>query len=154
MRTHLEALAAKVEAVARTDFDDELTAYLARFLVVRSCGYVEQVVVESCRGYVFGRSGGLVRAFAHSWLERTGNPTPEALARLVRRFDADLGDEFDQFLAADDQLLWREMHFLVDRRNAIAHGVSEGIGPRKALDLVQTASIVADWFILKFNPIR
>jgi hypothetical protein len=43
---------------------------------------------------------------------------------------------------------------LVDRRNQIAHGLSEGVGIRKALDLKITACEVADWFILRFNPLR
>ena len=92
--------------------------------------------------------------FAYSWLERTGNPSPESLTRLVRRFDGTLGDELDSFLDADDQSLRRQVHFLVDRRNQIAHGLNEGVGIRKALDLKGTACDVADWFILKFNPQR
>jgi hypothetical protein len=60
--------------------------------------------------------------------------------------------ELAEMLAAEDELLHRELSLLVDRRNKIAHGHSEGITVRKALDLKQVAVKVADWFILRFNP--
>lgn len=55
-------------------------------------------------------------------------------------------------LAEQDELLHRELSFLLDRRNKIAHGHSEGITVRKALDLKRVAVQIADWFILRFNP--
>jgi len=57
-------------------------------------------------------------------------------------------------LEADDQRLRRELAFLVDRRNKIAHGLNEGIGTVKALALKDVASEAADWFIARFNPGR
>jgi hypothetical protein len=130
----------------------EIQAWLARLLVVRACGYLEQVVFEVFRHYVDGRSGGLVRVFARGWLERTRNPGPDALEEWVARFDASLRDELVLLLDEDDQYLRRELAFLVDRRNRIAHGLNEGIGSRKALLLVDVARRIADWFVLRFNP--
>jgi hypothetical protein len=127
---------------------------LARFLVVRSCGFVEQTVVQVCRGYVAERSGGPVRTFGHSWLERSPNPSPEALALLAGRFDSAWANDLTELLEADDQRLQREVAFLVDRRNKIAHGLNEGIGPAKALMLKDVACEVGDWFIARFNPDR
>lgn len=70
------------------------------------------------------------------------------------RFDSTLASEFAALLDADDQRLRRELAFLVDRRNRISHGLSEGVGLRKALDLSSVSSEVGDWFILKLNPER
>jgi hypothetical protein len=134
------------------DLPDEARQALARFLLLRSCGYLEQVVLEVCRGYVNDRSGGPVRVFANTWLARASNPTPEALCVLVGRFDAGWGQELGDVLGAEDQRLHRELEFLVDRRNRIAHGLNEGIGLQKALVLKGVAYEVADWFILRFNP--
>src|SRR3954452_24059312 len=78
----LEAKLDELIQLIRSDGDtvsDDARAWLARLLVIRSCGFIEQVVVEVQRGYVNAKSGGRVRAFAASWLERTHNPTPERL---------------------------------------------------------------------------
>jgi hypothetical protein len=83
-----------------------------------------------------GRTGGRPSHrsdIASSWLERTRNPTPETLTELIARFDATWRDEFIDLLDSDDERLRRELAFLVDRRNKIAHGLDEGVGRAKAL---------------------
>jgi hypothetical protein len=55
-------------------------------------------------------------------------------------------------LDANDERLARELAFLVDCRNKIAHGLNEGIGSQKALALKDVAVEIADWFVLRFNP--
>jgi hypothetical protein len=150
----LNSLSDLISSSNAQSIDPEIQGWLSRLLVVRSCGYLEQVVVEVCRGYVKYKSGGLVRAFAHSWLERSRNPGPEYLYELVGRFDGSIADEFLALLDADDGRLRRETSFLVDRRNKIAHGLNEGITQSKALQLKGTACELADWFVLKFNPER
>jgi len=140
--------------LTRTSTDVEVAPFLARFLVIRSSGYLEQTVFEVARGYVNGKSGGLVRSFAHSWLEKTRNPTADNLRQLVGRFDQSLREEFDDLMSDDDERLSRELAFLIDRRNQIAHGLSEGINRGKALALKEVATDLADWFILKYNPAR
>lgn len=143
-----------VDALAKQRDRNEELAWLARLLVVRSTGYIEQSVQEISRAFVARKSGGLVRAFAHSWLERSRNPTPDALQELLGRFDSQLAEEFTQFMDDDDQKLRRELSFMVDRRNRIAHGLNEGIGHQKALMLVGVARETTDWFILRLNPMR
>lgn len=136
------------------DLDKNLEVHqaLCRFLVVRSCGYLETATVEICRAYVEAKSGGPVRTFAHSWLERSGNPGTGYLKKLIGRFDSALANEFKEFIADDDGRIRRETDFLVDRRNKIAHGQSEGINQTRAIQLKEISCEVADWFILRFNP--
>lgn len=136
------------------DLDKNLEAHqaLCRFLVVRSCGYLETSTVEICRAYVYAKSGGPVRSFAHSWLERSGNPKPEYLIQFIGRFDMAMANEFERFIADDDGRIKRDIDFLVSRRNRIAHGESEGINQTRALQLKEVSCDVADWFILRFNP--
>ena len=73
---------------------------------------------------------------------------------LIGRFDASAAQQFESTLDADDQRVARELHSLMDKRNKIAHGLNEGVTPRTALQLEQTAEEVVDWFILWFNPDR
>jgi hypothetical protein len=149
----LDELSMLVDEVQRNGGSPE-AGWLARLLVVRSCGYLEQVVDEVSKELMAGRSGGPIRSFSQSWLPSHRNPWPERLVEWVNRFDVTWARELAELLEEDDERLYRELSFLVDRRNRIAHGLNEGIGVRKALDL-QTVSVeVADWFILRFNPNR
>ncbi len=132
----------------------EVLSWLARLLVVRTSGCLERSTHEIVRGFIAGKSGGQVRTFAHSWLERSRNPSPEALVSILGRFDMNLQRDFEQLLDEDDQRLRRDLSFLVSRRNAIAHGLNEGVGLQRALALVPPVLDVVDWFILRMNPNR
>lgn len=87
-----------------------------------------------------------------SWLDRSRNPTPENLSELVGRFDAQLREELEVVFSDDDHRLRREISLLVDKRNKIAHGLSEGITQSKAIALKADAVTVADWFIVNLDP--
>lgn len=151
LRGKLEALSVRLEQ--RKELDEDIVGWLSRLLVVRSSGYLEQVAYVVCRGYVDAKSGGLVRAFSKSHLEWTRNPTPESLLQLVGRFDHILEVELASLFDSNDQEVRRELSFLVDRRNRIAHGENEGVNPSKALALKGVACDVADWFVLRLNPL-
>jgi hypothetical protein len=60
--------------------------------------------------------------------------------------------ELLDLLDDNDGHMRRELALLVDRRHKIAHGESEGIGPKKTLELVAVARTVADWFVRVLNP--
>ncbi len=131
---------------------DEVNGAIARFLVIRTCGYVEQVVEICCKSYIESKTDPRTRSFGLSWFGRGNNPTPARLVELVHRFDIEWSAQLEDLLKQEDELLWRELTFLVSRRNRIAHGLSEGVGTRKALDLVEHARRVSDWFIATFDP--
>lgn len=150
LRDALEDLA---ETVVKIN-DPEVAPWLSRMLVVRSSGYVEQASREIFRAFIEARSGGLVRSFGQSWLEKSRNPSPESLLEMIGRFDSSIRDELDRMLEGDDQRLRRELSFLVDRRNQIAHGLNEGINRDKSVALKDVAIEVVDWLILRFNPLR
>ena len=128
--------------------------WLTRFLVVRTCGYLEQVTHEIARAYIAEKSGGMVRSFAISWMDTSRNPSPDNLLTLVGRFDANLADELRSIFVADDQRLSRELSLLVDRRHKIAHGLNEGLSTAKAIALMQDVEQVAEWFIKNLDPSR
>jgi len=149
----LERRLNELELLVREDrsMSSDVRDWLARLLVVRSCGYLEQVVLAVQREYVEQKSGGLVKTFAHSWLERSRNPRPDVLLGTVGRFSARLEYELEEFLRDTNTTLWSDLAFLVDRRNKIAHGENESVGPARALQLKGTAVDVADWFIRRLN---
>ena len=149
-RTALEDLGVTVEQTK----DPDILQWLTRMLVVRSSGFIEQTSREVFWGYIEERAGGLVKAFGHSWLDKSRNPSPDNLVGMIGRFDHTLKVEFEELLESDDQRLRRELAFLVDRRNHIAHGLSEGINRDKALALKGVALEVSEWLVLKFNPLR
>jgi hypothetical protein len=131
----------------------EVASWLARLLVVRSCGYIEQAATETVTNYTREKSYGLVRTFSLGALNRPiQNPRPTILEEFVGRFDEGLRQDLAVLLDADDQILRRELDFLVDRRNKIAHGLNESVGVAKALRLKDVACEIADWFILRFRP--
>lgn len=69
------------------------------------------------------------------------------------RFDDAWADELNDLLNDNDEYLKRELEFLVDRRNKIAHGLSEGITVRKAIILFDAAQDISDWFVAQFRPV-
>lgn len=141
------------EAVRQpNDRDDDEQIWLTRFLVVRTCGYLEQVVQESVRSHLQSMAGGTVKSFSLSWMTKSRNPSPDNLLDVVGRFDESWRTELQDMLDADDKFLHRELAMLVHRRHQIAHGLNEGMNSRKALDLVKIAKSLADWFIRRFNP--
>ena len=113
---------------------------------------MEQSVYEVVRSYIEAKSGGPTRSFAMSWIERTRNPTPENLGDLVGRFDQVWKDQLQDLLEADDQRLKRELAFLIDRRNRIAHGLSETINRTKACALKDISIELVEWFESRFDP--
>ena len=131
---------------------DEVTQVLARFLIVRTCGHLEKTVQECCLAYVQFKSAGRVKRFSESWLRRLDNPLPDRLVELAGRFDSSLMDDLTVLFDANDGELRREISLLIDKRNAIAHGGNEGVGSRKALELLKYSRSLTDWFILNFDP--
>ena len=135
-----------------TDQLDEVSRALARFLVVRTCGHLEQVVDRSCVAYIQSKSSARVTTHGQSYFGRGANPSPDKLISLVRRFDVGWATDLERTFNADDHRLHREISFLVDRRNKIAHGLSESLGAAKALAFVPATSEVTKWFLATFDP--
>lgn len=131
---------------------DEVTQALARFLIVRTCGYLERLVQECCLAYVQNKSFGRVKGFSESWLKKIENPAPDRLVQLVSRFDSELRENLSALFDENDGELRREISLLIEKRNAIAHGESDGVGSRKALDLLNYSRLLTDWFIINFDP--
>lgn len=151
LEKNLLDLADTVRSPPDSRSDDE-QIWLTRFLVVRTCGYLEQVMHECALQHLEEKSGGTARSFALSWMSRSINPSPGNVHTVLGRFDLEMQLEFQALLDDDNGHINRELSALVNRRHAIAHGENEGLGPRRALQLVEVAREVADWLIRRLNP--
>ncbi|MEU6825732.1 HEPN domain-containing protein [Streptomyces atriruber] len=147
----LDSIADWVRDPPEKSTDDE-RIWIVRFFVVRTCGYLEQVIYESVRSYVDAKSGGPLRAYAQSWISRSRNPSPDNMLELAGRFGGQFEERLRELLDNDDQRLHREIALLVDRRHKIAHGLNEGLTGTKALALYDCALEVSAWFLETFNP--
>lgn len=130
----------------------EAVGWLARLLVLRSCGHLEQTVLQCARGYIEGKSGGPVQSFGLTWLTRSRNPSLSALKELAGRFEPTWGEDLDAFLGENDEALRTQLSNLVAFRNKIAHGENQGVNREKALALSVAAEEIADWWIRTLNP--
>lgn len=151
LRKDLDELALAVQNPSDGRSDDE-QVWLTRFLVVRTCGFLEQVLHKCVIGHIEAKSAGMSRSFALSWLERSINPSVGNVLTTLGRFDQNLADEFQEMLDDGDGTLNNDLHALVTKRHQIAHGENGGFGTSRALDLYERAIEVADWIILRFQP--
>jgi hypothetical protein len=145
--THVKLVASPAESEP-----DEVSRALARFLVVRSCGYIEAVTEECVGCYADSKSSPQMARYARSWLGRGRNPSPGNMIDLASKFDQKWANELQGLLKADDDHIKRDLELMIDRRNKIAHGLGENVTARKALDFAETARVTADWWVTRFDP--
>lgn len=132
---------------------DPVKVQLARFLVIRSCGTIERVVVECLHGYVESQASPAVGSYAKSWLPwGTTSAKPTSLSTLLRRLSPEISQRFEEFICEDDEMLKRELSNLVAKRNRIAHGEGESVTAAKALEFRLVAVRVCDWFVSELAP--
>jgi len=151
MEQDLDALADAVRNRPTSRTDDEQT-WLTKLLVVRTVGFLEQVVAETVRQHIREKSGGTVKSFALTWMARSRNPSIDNMTDVIGRLDATKQDELGVLLDADDQRLRRELGLLVTRRHEIAHGLDGGLGHQKALALIEDVKLVTAWFEDALDP--
>lgn len=150
-RARLVELQTEVDAL-EADVGIGVEQAMARFLVVRACGHVEFSFEEAFSSYAEAKSIPSVGGFVRSQFFRGSNPSPRRLSDVLRRLDPSRADRLDQLLDADDQRVRREVGLLVARRNKIAHGQSETVRRRQALDLADVALELSDWLVSELDP--
>ena len=130
----------------------EVGAQLARFLVVRSTGYVEHTFETCIRHFAEAHAHPAVARHVVAGLFKGRNPRPEVLLERTALLSEDWGESLHDYLRKDDATAHRELSFMVDRRNQIAHGQSESVNRRKALDLADVALNLGEWLTELIDP--
>lgn len=151
LETDLDELASAIET-RPSERSDEEQIWLTRFLIVRACGYLEQVLHRCMFEHIQQKSYATVRSYSLSWLDRSVNPSIGNLQTSIGRLDSGLARELEVLLAENDEELHRDISALVAKRHAIAHGENEGMGTKRALALYLSSKLVADWIILRLCP--
>jgi hypothetical protein len=130
----------------------EIEGALSRFLVVRASGHVEFTFDETFSVFAKSKSSPAIGSFVRAQFFKGRNPTPVRIADGLRQLDPAKSDKFVAFIDENDQARRRELEFMVNRRNKIAHGQSEGIGRNKALALADVAMQIGDWITTELDP--
>ncbi|MGA4668812.1 HEPN domain-containing protein [Propionibacteriaceae bacterium Y1923] len=131
----------------------EVQGELARFLVIRSAGYIENTFETCIQHFTAAHSHPFVASHVRAGLFRGRNPSPDVLIERTRSLNDNWAADLEEYLNEDDSRVRRELQYLVDRRNRIAHGQSESVNRRKALDLADLALALGDRFTDLFNPV-
>lgn len=132
--------------------DASVLAQLARFLTIRSTGHVEFTFDKCVQHYAEAKSHPNIVRYVTSSLFRGKSVRPNILIERMDDVDATWAVELTDFLKLDDEQLYRELAFMVDKRNRIAHGQNHGLGTKKAIDLCDVAVAVADWIVKRMDP--
>lgn len=104
-----------------SEMDDDIENYLTRFLVIRACGYIEEVYRRSVCWYVEYRSRPGIRDLVfNAKFSRGANPTRDHIKRTLKDLDPVLENDFLALLGDNDSL-----KSLVETRNKVAHGQSD-----------------------------
>lgn len=147
----LDELADSIRERPQRRSDDE-QIWLTRFLIVRSCGYLEQAMHRCAVEHLEANAYDTARSYSLSWLNRSINPSVDNILATLGRFDQGFVEEFEHMLSERNNELRNELGALVTKRHAIAHGENDGLGDRRALTLYEVSKSVADWMIRRFCP--
>lgn len=132
----------EVQACVRgldVDAPDATARALARYLTLRSVGYIEAVRDDLADLYaaVTGHPR-LHRRIVHHLRNGLGT-TPEQLLAFVGSFDGDWRSTLESVLDADDQVLRNHLGAMVAARKKIAHGDGDQVTAGRALAWSDTA---------------
>jgi hypothetical protein len=125
---------------------------LSRFLAIRACGHIEFTFEEAFCTYAESKASPPIANFVRSQFFRGSNPSAERISQTLRKLDPARADRFIAFADDGDGEIQRELSFLLDRRNKIAHGQSESVGRVKAVALGEVSLRIADWLVTELDP--
>ncbi len=115
------------------DAPDVLSRALARYLTVRSAGYVEAVRDDLADLYVSATGHRRLRRRVSHHLRGGQGANPEQLLTFVGSFDTEWRVALATVLDGDDQALRNQLGAMVAARNKIAHGDGDQVTSGKAL---------------------
>lgn len=146
------SLVALREATTAEGIDDTYRSYLAKLLAVRAAGHIEFTLDTCLHQYAQAKAHQRISDYVRAHLFLGRGVTPRKIVEKVRWFDAGIAENLDELLKGDDEYLKRELKFLVDKRNKIAHGQSDGVGAAKAAALAEVSINLGDWLIAQIDP--
>jgi hypothetical protein len=149
-RLDLEDTAAALAACP--DTPEQLESCTARYLVVRSAGYLEAVRDDVADQYVALKASDEVARRVRSGLRTGQGVAPGQLLDFVKSFHPSWHAELESFLGEDDGRLKTELGALVAARKKVAHGSGENVTAGRALRWAEAAERLGAWLVRRFDP--
>lgn len=125
---------------------------LARYLTVRSAGYLEAVRDDVSDQFSAAQASPRVVNRVREHLRTGQGVTPGQLLSFVATFDPEWKSELEEVLDADDGLLRSSLGAMVKARKLIAHGDGETVTAGRALKWSETSETLGAWLIARFDP--
>lgn len=145
----LRQTASELESMKRGSGFIELC--LARYLTVRSAGYIETVRDDAAEHFTSATSHPYVVDRVGTSLRRGQSAGPGDLTAFVKTFNPGWESLLKDHLGADGARLSNAIGSLVRSRKNIAHGNSDGVDRDRALLWFKAAEEVGLWFITTFD---
>lgn len=137
-----------------TDTEDAVERALARYLVIRSAGFIEAVRDDAASLYSREKSDATVHRRVQSSLYTGLGVAPGQLTKFVNSFHPTWETQLNVLLQADDERLKNLLGALVGARRKIAHGDGEAVTTGRALVWSDAALEVGAWVTNRFDPSR
>lgn len=134
------------------ELEIEVRADLAKFACMRLTGFLEQSLVSLGRHCAAEMSGGQVRSFAESHLERTFNPNSDAILKFIGRFDSRWRADLEELL--QEQERGQTLSAVVGIRNQIAHGMNQGVSIERLREYRKAVDDTVDFLLDRFAPMK
>lgn len=134
------------------DAPDALSRALARYLTVRSVGYVEAVRDDLADLYAFVTGHHRLHRRVSYHLRSGLGASPEQLLTFVGSFDNDWRIALEAVLDADDATIRNQLGAMVAARKKIAHGDGEQVTSGKALGWSAVALELGNELSRLFDP--
>lgn len=104
--------------------DDELRAYLSKFLCVRASGFIESSFKNLIYDYIQGTSPQPIQKFVTNKLKTVTNLNYNKLISVVTSLNKDWANELENLINDEQRAA---LNSVVSNRNNIAHGENDSI---------------------------
>jgi hypothetical protein len=125
---------------------------LARYLTVRSAGYLEAVRDDVADQYCSNKASPQVVSRVRDNLRTGLGVSPGQLSAFVRSFDPGWAEELDALLDDEDGKIKSALGAMVKARKLIAHGDGETVTTSRALVWADVAEALGKWLVVRFDP--
>lgn len=132
--------------------DDDAAPHLARYLVVRSAGMIEAIRDDVADSYSKQVAHVRVHSRVVDALRKGQGVRPSQLVEFVTTFDANWGQELQDWLDGPGADQGVALASLVGARRKLAHGNAASLGMSSALKWADAAREVSNWLIARFDP--
>ncbi len=131
--------------------DIELQSEFARYLCILVSGFLEKAIQELAMECCRRMASGAARSFAIAQLDRSRNPSVDAMVTFVGSFSPQWRDSLEAFLTEERR---DAIGSIVSLRNDAAHGGSAGITYARVSEYYTRVRETVDLLCDLFDPVQ